>query len=95
MKLVKIKYKVIDDEKPIVLGAKSNVTYLVNSEFDLCDNTNYIDNYSRIFEIVIKNLGFYIFFAFCKECGIMVVERTNLRGNPLKKDDYEKYHFNG
>ena len=46
--LYKIKYKVIDDEKPIVLGTKSNVTYVVNSEFDLCDNTNYIDNYSRV-----------------------------------------------
>ena len=46
--LYKIKYTVIDDEKPIILGAKENVTYLVNSEFDLCDNTNYIDNYSRV-----------------------------------------------
>ncbi|MBR4830275.1 MAG: hypothetical protein IKZ96_00710 [Bacilli bacterium] len=45
--LYKIKYNVIDDEAPIMLGSKSNVTYLVNSEFDLCDNTNYIDNYSR------------------------------------------------
>ena len=46
--LYKIKYTVIDDEAPIMLGSKSNVTYLVNSEFDLCDLTNYIDNYSRI-----------------------------------------------
>ena len=46
--LYKIKYTVIDDEAPILLGSKSSVTYLVNSEFDLCNLTNYIDNYSRI-----------------------------------------------
>jgi GH25 family lysozyme M1 (1,4-beta-N-acetylmuramidase) len=46
--LYKIKYTVIDDEAPILLGSKSNVTYLVNSEFDLCNLTNYIDNYSRV-----------------------------------------------
>lgn len=46
--IYKVKYTVIDDEKPILLGSKSNVTYLVNSEFDLCDLTNYIDNYSRV-----------------------------------------------
>lgn len=46
--LYKIKYTVIDDEPPIMLGSKSNVTYIVNSEFDLCNLTNYIDNYSRI-----------------------------------------------
>ena len=45
--IYKLKYKVIDDEKPIILGASKNVTHLLNEEFDLCDNTNYIDNYDR------------------------------------------------
>ena len=46
--LFKIKYKVIDDEAPITLGGTGyELTYLVNEEFNLCDNANYIDNYDR------------------------------------------------
>lgn len=55
--LYKIKYKVYDDEKPIFLSNPSNVTIIVNEEFNLCDNTNYIDNYSR--ELTCEIVGDY------------------------------------
>ena len=45
--LYKLKYKVIDDEAPIIISSYKSIVYLLGEDFDLCDDINYIDNYDR------------------------------------------------
>ena len=45
--LYKLKYKVIDDEAPIIISSYKSIVYLLGEYFDLCDDINYIDNYDR------------------------------------------------
>ena len=35
--LYKLKYKVIDDEAPIIISSYKSIVYLLGEEFDLCD----------------------------------------------------------
>ncbi|MBR2603773.1 MAG: hypothetical protein IKE10_01935 [Bacilli bacterium] len=43
----KLKYKVIDDESPIIISSYASIVHVLGDDFDLCDDINYIDNYDR------------------------------------------------